>query len=80
MSLQPSRPLEPVSPVTLEVNVRAALALSRATALAVISLSPKAHRAMMDALGVEAAMQDAQGGLVSEMVATVLRGHLDQLK
>ena len=80
MSPEPTRPVEPMSPVTLEVNVRAALALSRATALALITLSPKAHRAMMDALGVEAAMQEAQGGLVSEMVATVIRGHLDQLK
>jgi hypothetical protein len=80
MSPAPNQPLDPLSPAALEVNVRAALALSRATAIALISISPKAHRAMMDALGVEAAMQEAQGGPVSELVAALLRGHLDQLK
>ena len=69
-----------VAAVALEIDVQTALALSRATTRAVTKISPKAHRAMMDALGVEAAMQEAQGGPVSDMVATLLRGHLDQLK
>jgi hypothetical protein len=44
-----------------------------------MAISPKAHRAMMDALGVEAAIQHAQGGPVAELVAALIRGHLDDL-
>ena len=79
----PNRPaLDPdaVPAVALEVDVQTALALSRATTRAVIAISPVAHRAMMDALGVEAAAQDLQGGPVAELVAALLKGHLDQLK
>ena len=64
----------------LEVDIQTALALSRATTRAVTSISPKAHRAMMDALGVEAAVQHSQGGPVAELVAALILGHLDQLK
>jgi hypothetical protein len=79
----PNRPaLDPdaVPAVALEIDVQTALALSRATSRAVIAISPKAHRAMMDALGVEAAAQEAQGGPVAELVSALLKGHLDQLK
>lgn len=65
--------------VALDVDVQTALALSRATSRAVMAISPKAHRAMMDALGVEAAIQHAQGGPVAELVAALIRGHLDDL-
>jgi hypothetical protein len=70
----------PVATVALEIDVQTALALSRATSRAVIAISPKAHRAMMDALGVEAATQEAQGGPVGELVAALIKGHLDQLR
>jgi hypothetical protein len=66
--------------IALEIDVQTALALSRATTRAVIEISPKAHRAMMDALGLEAATQQAQGGPVAELVAALLKGHLDQLR
>jgi hypothetical protein len=69
-----------VPTVALEIDVQTALALSRATSRAVIAISPKAHRAMMDALGVEAATQEAQGGPVADLVAALIKGHLDQLK
>jgi hypothetical protein len=72
--------IEPTAAVALEIDVQTALALSRATSRAVIAISPKAHRAMMDALGVEAATQEAQGGPVAELVAALIKGHLDQLK
>ncbi|MDB5423345.1 MAG: hypothetical protein JWQ29_761, partial [Phenylobacterium sp.] len=62
--------------IALEVDVQTALALSRATSRAVTAISPKAHRAMMDALGVEAAVQQAHGGPVAELVAALIRGHL----
>jgi hypothetical protein len=71
---------EGVPTVALEIDVQTALALSRATSRAVTAISPKAHRAMMDALGVEAATQQAQAGPVAELVAALIRGHLDQLK
>lgn len=71
---------EPVPAMALEIDVQTALALARATSRAMIAISPKAHRAMMDALGLEAASQEAQGGPVAELVAALLRGHLDQLK
>ena len=45
-----------------------------------IAISPKAHRAMMDALAIEAAAQEAHGGPVAELVAALIKGHLDQLK
>jgi hypothetical protein len=35
---------------------------------------------MMDAMGMEAAVQEAHGGPVGERVAALLKGHLDQLK
>jgi len=70
----------PAANVALELDVQTALALARATTRAVTTLSPKAHRAMMDALGVEAAVQQNQGGPVAELVAALIRGHLDQLK
>ncbi len=75
-----SQGVEPTAAVALEIDVQTALALSRATTRAVIAISPKAHRAMMDALGVEAATHEAQGGPVAELVAALLKGHLDQLK
>jgi hypothetical protein len=80
MPALPAINLETTPNAALEVDVQTALALSRATTRAVIAISPKAHRAMMDALGVEAAVQDAQGGPVAELVATLIKGHLDQLK
>ncbi|HXA40095.1 MAG TPA: hypothetical protein VNW53_13940 [Phenylobacterium sp.] len=80
MPALPAMNLEATPNVALEVDVQTALALSRATTRAVIAISPKAHRAMMDALGVEAAVQEAQGGPVAELVATLIKGHLDQLK
>lgn len=76
----PAFDLQPTADVALEVDVQTALALSRATTRAVTAISPKAHRAMMDALGVEAAVQQAHGGPVAELVATLIKGHLDQLK
>jgi hypothetical protein len=75
-----SQSVEPIATVALEIDVQTALALSRATSRAVTAISPKAHRAMMDALGVEAATQQAQGGPVAELVAALIRGHLDQLR
>jgi len=69
-----------VAAVALEIDVQTALALSRATTRAVTEISPEARRAMMDALGVEAALHQAQGGPVADMVATLLQGHLDQIK
>ena len=80
MPAQPAPDLTAVPAVALEIDVQTALALSRATSRAVIAISPKAHRAMMDAIGLEAAAQDVQGGPVAELVAALLRGHLDQLK
>jgi hypothetical protein len=80
MSPLPTQTLEPTPAIALDIDVQTALALSRATARAVIAISPKAHRAMMDALGVEAATQEAHGGPVSELVAALIRGHLDHLK
>jgi len=76
----PGRPSDPLAATALELDVQTALALSRATTRAVIAISPKAHRAMMDALGVEAATQLAQGGPVAELVATLIKGHLNELK
>jgi hypothetical protein len=73
-------PIDPVAAVALDIDVQTALALSRATTRAFATLSPKAHRAMMDALGIEAANQQATGGPVAELVAQLLKGHLDQLK
>ena len=72
--------LDPVAAVALEIDVQTALALSRATTRAIAKLSPKAHRAMMDALGLEAANQEFVGGPVAELVSQLLKGHLDQLK
>ena len=69
-----------VAAVALEIDVQTALALSRATTRAVTRISPRAHRAMMDALGIEAALHQVQGGPVAEMVATLIKGHLDELK
>jgi hypothetical protein len=80
MPMPASLPPDPVAAVALEIDVQTALALSRATTRAVTAISPKAHRAMMDALGVEAAVQQAQGGPVAELVAALIRGHLDELK
>jgi hypothetical protein len=80
MSAQPASDPAAVPTVALEIDVQTALALSRATSRAVIAISPKAHRAMMDALGVEAASQELQGGPVAELVAALIRGHLDQMK
>lgn len=65
--------------IALEVDIQTALALSRATTRAVCAISPKAYRTMMDALGVEAAVQQSQGGPVAELVAALIKGHLDQL-
>lgn len=75
-----TRPADSVATVALEIDVQTALALSRATSRAMTRISPKAHRAMMDALGVEAALHQTQGGPVADMVAILLRGHLDELK
>jgi hypothetical protein len=80
MTTRPAPTVGPAPSIALDVDVQTALALSRATARAVIAISPKAHRAMMDALGVEAAAQQAHGGPVSELVANLIKGHLDQLK
>jgi hypothetical protein len=80
MPAHPAFDFESTPTVALEVDIQTALALSRATTRAVTAISPKAHRAMMDALGVEAAVQEAQGGPVAELVATLIKGHLDQLK
>jgi len=80
MNVKPNPSPDPIAVVALEIDVQTALALSRATTRAVAKLSPKAHRAMMDALGVEAANQAVNGGPVAEMVAQLIKGHLDQLK
>lgn len=80
MPNDPARPDEVTPKVALEIDVQTALALSRATTRAVTAISPTAHRAMMDALGLEAASQQAQGGPVAELVATLIKGHLDQLR
>ena len=71
---------EPLANAALEVDVQTALALSRATTRALCAISPKAHRAMMDALGVEAAIKQAEGGPVGDLVATLIKGHLNQLR
>ena len=69
-----------IAAVALEIDVQTALALSRATTRAVTRISPQAHRAVMDELGMEAALHWTQGGAVADMVAILLRGHLEQLK
>jgi hypothetical protein len=79
MPLPAAMPADPVAAVALEIDVQTALALSRATTRAVTAISPKAHRAMMDALGVEAAVQESQGGPVAELVAALIKSHLDLL-
>jgi hypothetical protein len=79
MTARPALNLDSMPHVALEVDVQTALALSRATTRAVTAISPKAHRAMMDALGVEAAVQQAQGGPVAELVAALILGHIDNL-
>ncbi|HEV7383321.1 MAG TPA: hypothetical protein VGN89_00470 [Phenylobacterium sp.] len=79
MSPRTAQALDPIPSVALEIDVQTALALSRATTRAVCAISPKAHREMMDALGVEAAMQQTQGGPVAELVATLIKGHLNEL-
>ena len=76
----PARALESTPSIALDVDVQTALALSRATTRAMIAISPKAHRAMMDALAIEAAVHEAHGGPVAELVAALIKGHLDQLK
>jgi hypothetical protein len=78
-SLAPVATADPTPSIALEIDVQTALALSRATTRAVVALSPKAHRAMMDALGVEAAVQQSQGGPVAELVAALIKSHLDLL-
>jgi hypothetical protein len=80
MSSRPAYATDPTPSIALEVDVQTALALSRATSRAVTAISPKAHRAMMDALGIEAATQEAHGGPIAELVSALLKGHLDQLK
>lgn len=80
MPAKPQPAYDPVAAVALEIDVQTALALSRATARAFVALSPRAHRAMMDALGMEAANQEAVGGPVAELVAQLIKGHLDQLR
>lgn len=80
MPPSPAKAAEPTLSFALEIDVQTALALSRATTRAVSAISPKAHREMMDALGVEAAIQQTQGGPVADLVATLIKGHLDQLK
>jgi hypothetical protein len=80
MPASPALNPDSVPSVALEVDVQTALALSRATTRAVTAISPKAHRAMMDALAIEAAVQHAHGGPVAELVAALIKGHLDQLK
>ena len=71
---------DPVAAVALEIDVQTALALTRATTRAFATLSPKAHRVMMDALAVEAANQQAGGGPVAELGAQLLNGHLNEPK
>lgn len=80
MTAKPKPAIDPVAAVALEIDLQTALALSRATTRAVTSLSPKAHRAMMDALAIEAANQEAMGGPVAELVAQLIKGHLNLLK
>jgi hypothetical protein len=80
MPLLPALASDSAPSMALEIDVQTALALSRATSRAVTAISPKAHRAMMDAIGMEAAVQEAHGGPVGELVAALLKGHLDQLK
>ena len=80
MSPNPNPAVHPVAAVALDIDVQTALALSRATTRAFTALSPKAHRAIMDALAIEAANQEATGGPVAELVATLLRGHLNELE
>ena len=80
MPAHPAFDLGSTPNVALEVDVQTALALSRATTRAVTAISPKAHRAMMDTLGVEAAVQEARGGPDADLVASLIKGHLDQLK
>ncbi|THD57713.1 hypothetical protein [Phenylobacterium sp.] len=80
MNPKPQPPADPIAAVAQEIDAQTALALSRATTRAITAISPKAHRAMMDALGVEVANQEIQGGPVAELVAVLLKGHLDQLK
>jgi hypothetical protein len=79
MLSRPPLPTDPVATIALEIDVQTALALSRATTRAVTAISPKAHRAMMDALGIEAAVQQTQGGQVADLVAALIRSHIDQL-
>jgi hypothetical protein len=76
----PASPPTQAADAALTLDVQTALALSRATTRAVTAISPKAHRAMMDALAVEAATQQAQGGPVAELVAALIKGHLNLLK
>jgi hypothetical protein len=80
MSPKTNTAIHPVAAVALDIDIQTALALSRATTRAFTALSPKAHRAMMDALAIEAANQEATGGPVAELVAILLKGHLNELK
>jgi hypothetical protein len=82
VNVQPAtaRALEPTPSAALDVDIQTALALARATTRAMIAVSPKAHRAMMDALAIEAAAHEAHGGPVAKLVAALIKGHLDQLK
>ncbi|MBS0362589.1 MAG: hypothetical protein JSR98_14530 [Proteobacteria bacterium] len=80
MSPKTNPATDPVAAVALEIDVQTALALSRATTRAFATLSPRAHRAMMDALAIEAANQEAVGGPVADLVAQLLKGHLNELK
>jgi len=59
-----------------DVDVQTALALTRAVARTLMSLSPQIQQEMQAALHDEIALQQARGGQVPDLVAALLRDHL----
>ena len=66
--------------IALDVDVATSLALSRAATRAVSSLSADAQAAVLRALDREAAVQQVQGGPVSELVAALIQAFAQDLK
>lgn len=75
-------PVDPQSTWALgvEIDLNAALAVSRATALAVAAISPVAAKAMREALSAEIAVMENTHDPLSFATAEAVREVLDEVK
>lgn len=76
----PSPGSSSISDLATDIDMQTALALVRANSRALRAISADSHRHILDAISDEIRMQETQQDAVSQVVTSLLKGHLAELR